>query len=256
MRPAPGISRRTALGRVGAVGALAAALLLSACAPSPEPTPEPTTSKPAPKPSPDPTAEPAPEPEAQWERFSDPRTIGSFEVAPGRSVVESERSEPEHEIFVFDVFDETGELQLRYARKVMGLGGGCGGDENGPDETSFLTVTDLEVVPVEIPGYVRYSGALPGTTPTQFTYRALESAHADGVFATMAVSDTSLGAPYCFYYNLVQTESALVQFADTLQVSISDAPKHFDTMDEARAFMQTEDYEKAKRMLLSLRLDG
>lgn len=256
MSAVPSPRRNAMQGRAVAIGALAAALLLSACAPSPEPAPKPTTSKPAPKPSPEPTAEPTPEPEAEWERFSDPRTVGSFEVAPGWRVVESERSEPEHEIFVFDVFDEAGELQLRYARKVMGLGGGCGGDATGPDETSFLTVTDLEAVPVEIPGYVRYSGALPGTTPTQFTYRALESAHADGVFATMAVSDTSLGASYCFYYNLVQTESALVQFADTLKVSVGDATKHFGTMDEARAFMQTEDYEKAKRMLLSLRLDG
>lgn len=255
MRPAPGTSRRTALGRAGAIAALAAALLLSACAPSPEPTPEPTTSKPAPKPSPEPTTAPAPEPEAQWERFSDSRTVGSFEVAPGWRVVESEESEPEHELFRFDIVDEDGDLQLRYARKVMGLGGGCGGDGSGPDETSFLTVTDLETVPVEIPGYVRHGDPVPGTTPTQFTYRAIENSHAEGVFATMAVSDTSLGAPYCFYYNLLQTESAYVSFADTLQVSISDATKHFDTMDEARAFMQTEDYENAKRMLLSLRLD-
>lgn len=137
MSAAPRPRRRATPARAVGVGALAAAMLLSACAPSPEPTPKPTTSTPAPKPSPEPTAEPTPEPEAQWERFSDPRTVGSFEVAPGWRVVESERSEPEHEIFVFDVFDEAGELQLRYARKVMGLGGGCGGDENGPDETSF-----------------------------------------------------------------------------------------------------------------------
>ena len=256
MSPSPRSRRRTTPSSAVAIGALGAALLFSACAPSPEPGPTPTTSKPSPKPSPEPTEEPAPEPEAQWERFSDPRTVGSFEVAPGWSVVESERSEPEHEIYLFDVVDEEGDLQLTYARKVMGLGGGCGGDASGPDESSFLTVTELESVPVEIPGYVRYGDALPGTTPTQFTYRAIENAHAEGVFATMAVSDTSLGAPYCFYYNLLQTESALVRFADTLQVSISDATKHFGSMDEARAFMQTEDYAKAKRMLLSLRLDA
>lgn len=256
MSAAPRLRRRVTPGRAVAIGALAAALLLSACAPSPEPAPKPTTSKPAPKPSPEPTAAPTPESEAEWERFSDPRTVGSFEVAPGWRVVESERSEPQHEIFVFDILDEAGELQLRYARKVMGLGGGCGGDATGPDETSFLTVTELEAVPVTIPGYVMRGEAQQGTTPTQFSYRAIESPHAEGVFATMAVSDTSLGAPYCFYYNLLQTETALVGFADTLQVSISDATKHFGTMDEARAFMQTEDYEKAKRMLLSLRLDG
>lgn len=224
--------------------------LLAGCAPKPVDPPPTTPAAPA-KPSPTtaPSASPDPEPQ-QWERFADPRTPGSFEIPPGWSVVESEESEPEHEILKFDMLDAAGAKQLTYARKVMGLGGGCG------DDSSYdLVTSELDAQPLDVPGYVPSSDPLPGTVPPQFSYRVFETAHEPGVFATVALSDTTPGER-CFYYNLLMTDTGYVQFADTLQVSVSDAAKHFDSVEEARAYMNTDEYATLKRVLLSFRLDG
>ncbi|WP_157000626.1 hypothetical protein [Leucobacter komagatae] len=218
--------------------------LLAGCAQEPaEPAPTPTTPAPAPT---TPAPEPAPT-EAAWERFVDPRTPGSFEIPPGWSVVESEESEPEHELLKFDLLDSAGTKQLTYARKVMGLGGGCAGMSH--------TVTELETTPFEIPGYVANTGDYAPEISPSFTFTVLEDAGRPGLYGTLAVRD-GLPATECFFYNMVRTEDALVSFADTLKVTAYDAPRQFATMDEARNYMATEEDATLKRVLLSLRLDG
>lgn len=225
--------------------------LLAGCAPEPVDPPPTVPASPSPTATPSPTPAPEPEPTAAaWERFADPRTPGSFEIPPGWSVVESEESEPEHEIFKFDLLDAAGTKQLTYARKVMGLGGGCGGGPN-----SYLVTTELDAQPLEVPGYVPTSDPFPGVVPPQFSYRVFETVHEPGVFATVALSDTT-PTESCFYYNLLMGDTGYVQFADTLQVSVSDAVKHFDSADEARAYMDTDEYATLKRVLLSFRLDS
>lgn len=235
--------------RGGAIVVLAlicAGGVLTACAPEAAPEKPQTTASPKPSPSAEP--EPAPTPTQEvWERFADPRTPGSFEIPPGWTVGESEESEPEHEIYRFELRDGSGDVQLTYARKVMGLGGGCSGMSQ--------TVTELEVEPFELPGYVAHPGDYAPDISPSFTFTVIEDAQRPGFYGTLAVRD---GAPAtdCFYYNLVRTESALVSFADTLKVTAYDAPHYFETMDEARAYMATEEYATLKRVLLSLRLDG
>ena len=223
--------------------------MLAGCAPEQAPETPQATASPKPTPSAERPPDPAPDEEA-WERFADPRTPGSFEIPPGWTVSESEYSEPEYELYRFELRDVEGETQLTYARKVMGLGGGC-----GDDPESYLTVTELDATPVAIPGYVPNAESRPNAIAPQFSYRAIESALEPGVFATLALSDTGPGE-YCFYYNVLTTDSALVLFADTLQASTSDAVRHFDTMEAARAYMETEEYTTLKRVLLSFRLDG
>lgn len=239
---------RSRRGAAIALTVIVSAALLAACSTAP---PTPLTPTPTAAPAPKPAPKPAPEPiEPPWQRFSDPRTPGSFDVPPGWSVIEPGTSEPEYEIFQFVLLDEAGQPQLTYARKVMGLGGDC-----GYDASYDLVTTDLDTEPVQIEGYVPEEASMLPLSAPEFSYRAVENVREPGVFATIALSDTAPGEG-CFYYNLLHTASALVRFADTLQVSVSDAVKHFDTLAEARAYMDTDEYQLVKRVLLSFRLDG
>ncbi|WP_153006627.1 hypothetical protein [Leucobacter sp. G161] len=233
---ATGVVLRVRRGARVALTALVAGALLTACAAESAPPKPPVTSTPAPEP----TAE-------AWARFGDPRTPGSFEVPSGWSVVESDESEPEHEIFRFDLLDESGTTQLRFARKVMGLGGGCA--------DLAQQFTELEVLPIEVPGYVAATGDYAPSIAPSFTFTVLQDADDPGLHGTLGIRDSE-PVTDCFYYNLVRTETALVSFADTLKVTAYDAPRHFATIAEARAYMDTEQYATLKRVLLSFRLDG
>lgn len=233
-----------------AVAAIATGVLgLSACAPepvTPAPTAQPTpTSTPSPTqtPTPEPTQEPTPE---AWERFTDPRMSQSFEVPPDWTVQEI-GSPNDMGIVQFGVMDESGAQRLFFANTVQGLGGACG-------DLPVQAVEELDARPVDIPGYV----AAPDDGTTQLVaprvvFRAAPVA--EGAIASLALAD-DVPPESCMYYNLLHTADGLTAFGTRLQVDTYDPQAQwlFGSVDEARAYTQTEDYAKLVRILSSLRV--
>lgn len=246
--------RKPAAQRASALGAAlvlaAGAALLAGCAPEPDPAP-PVTPAPTASPSPDP--EPSPEPsEETWTRFADPRMPQSFEVPPGWSVTELPGAgEPgatnELGIYQFAVLDPEGAQQLFFASRVQGLGGACG-------DLPQVEFAPLDETQVEIPGYVAApDGVTELFSPQEVVFRAGQVA--EGVIASLGLVDSHPPVS-CMYYNLLHTEGGLMVFADRMQVDTY-APEEqrlFATMDEARAYTETEEYRTLVRILSSLRI--
>ncbi|WP_125098137.1 hypothetical protein [Leucobacter chromiireducens] len=242
-----------ALRRAAALGAavtLAAGVgLLAGCAPEPAP-PAPTAE---PTPAPTTSAEPDPEPtEDAWTRFSDPRMPHSFELPPGWTVSELVGDGQPGETndlgaYQFGIFDPDGTRQLYFASRVQGLGGAC----------AHLQQTEFEVLDnaqLEIPGYVpAQDGNVALFSPPEVVFRAGQLT--EGVVASLGLADSHPPAS-CMYYNVLHTDSGLMAFADRLQVDTF-APEEqrlFATMDEARAYTETEEYRVLVRILSSLRI--
>ncbi|WP_449283872.1 hypothetical protein [Leucobacter sp.] len=234
------------------VGAVAILLCAGATACAPEPGPPPTTATPSPTPTPDPTTPaPTPEPtEEPWERFSDPRFPQSFEVPPDWEVREIPSEYAAEDQYQLEVLDAAGAVRLHLLTGVQGLGGAC------TDALPVLTIEELDSEALELPGYAPPADAAPvESVPPRFVFRAAQLA--DRVVTSLSVSDDA-PAPSCMYYNLLRVQEGPMAFADAVQVDGSEAnpapPRTFASMDEARAFMGTEEYTTLKRVLLSLRL--
>lgn len=240
------------------MAALAAVVLaagLNACAPEPVTPPKPTTSAPpttappSPSETPTPTTEaPTTPPPAPWERFADPRITHSFEIPPGWSVQDL-GSPNDMGIVQFGVFDPAGTQRLVFMNQVQGLGGACGA-------LPPLAVEELAAQSVDIPGYVPTAD----TTGLQLVgpkvvFRAAPVA--EGVIASLALADDVL-PEYCMYYNLLHTDAGPLLFATRLQVDNYDPSSQwlFGSMEEARAYQQSEDYAQLVRILGSLRIAG
>lgn len=220
-------------------------------APDPTPSAKPTTAKPTttapppqtstPTPTPTPTQTPVPE---QWHRFTESRIAQSFEVPPGWTVVEQSSANAESGIVQFRVNDAQGKQQLYFASSVSGLGGSCG---NAP----ALVVEELDAEPTTIPGYAPLANPPATLTAPRFVYRAIQTGQ--GVVASLALTDEQL-PPACFQYNLLNPAAGTMVFADAVQVSAEYPPHLFASMDEAKAYMQTDEYQTLKRILRSLRI--
>lgn len=240
--------------------AVAAAFVLvagvSACAPEPtesaKPSPSPATSKPAtqaPTTSAPPTTTPttaAPDPEpVAWERFTDARIPHSFEIPPEWSVSELNASD-EMGIYQFAVLNPAGQQKLVFANDVQGLGGACG-------ELPAMTIEELDSQPVEIPGYVAAPDGVSELVAPRVVFRA--AAVEEGVIASLSLAD-DVPPNTCMYYNLMHTDTGLTLFADRMQVDTYDphSQRLFASMDEARAYTQTEEYAQLVRILSSLQL--
>lgn len=227
---------------------------LVACAgssdPDPAPPAKPSTTAPPTKtvtpaptstPTPTPTQTPVPE---QWQRFTDDRIAQSFEVPPGWAVVEQPSASAESGIVQFQVNDVQGKLQLYFASSVSGLGGSCG---NAP----ALVVEELDAEPATIPGYTPLANPPATLAAPRFVYRAMQTSQ--GVVASLALTDEQL-PPDCFQYNVLNPAAGPMVFADAVQVSAEYPPRLFASMDETKAYMQTDEYQTLKRILLSLRI--
>lgn len=235
------LSSRTA----ALVTAAAIAGSLSACAAS---EPAKPTSQPAPT-----TTEASKLTETPWHRFSDERFPHTFELPDGWTTEEVPTTYAEYGLYQFSVLDPDGQAQLTFSTQVTGLGGACTGAYEDLDPQ------ELDSQPLGLVGYVpaAQDASLPPLTPPHFAYRASQL---DGRVVTSIGVDNQTPPTYCFYYNLLATETGSVLFADRLQVSSApagdpaDEPREFATMDEARAFMQTEEYRTLKRIFTSLQL--
>lgn len=218
------------------------ALGLAGCAaettdPDPEPAIHPTaTAEPESKPKPKPV-------EQSWDRFSHPSLDFTFELPPDWSA-ELAYEEPEYGVANFDLIDKTGAVQLQFAQRVMGLGGGC-------TDTPHLPITELDSKPFDLPGYAPEADIHSSITltPPRFVYRVLELD--TGVVGSLAVIDEQ-PEDHCFYYNLLHTDEGLMSFADTMHFGPDEPPRIFSSRSEAEAYMQTDEYGTLKRMLLSV----
>ena len=226
------------------VVAAAIGVLLGAvgCAPSAEP---PTTSEPTATTAPTetPTVTPAPT-EAPWERFSDERMNYSFETPPGWTVEELPTSYESEGIVQLAILDPSGARQLYFSSGVVGLGGACG-------TTPPIVIEELDEVSVDIPGYVPMADPINPLVPPRVVFRAFESEQ--GVIASLALTDEQ-PVESCFFFNLLHPEAGMMVFADALQVSADAPPRTFASMDEARAFVETEEYATLQRILSSLQI--
>lgn len=237
--------------RGAAIVALGAGLLVG-CTAQPAPKDPPSTTSPADSAEPSTTSSVAPEEPTPvpWERFSDPRTPGSFEVPPGWEVREVGTASPEQDLVSFGLFDEFGTRQLSYIRAVSGLGGACG-------PVAELDVREVDTEPFSGEGYVHQStGPFAGDTVAQFSYRVVPEEFGTGAWGTLALSDSGPNGS-CFYYNLLNDERGRIMFSDRLQVDRTgggESGRYFASLDEAHAFVDTELYANLKRALLSFEL--
>ena len=125
-----------------------------------------------------------------------------------------------------------------------GLGGAC-----GPQPVPLLT---LDSEAVQIPHRTSADAGTP-----EFSFRVL-----DGTGIGLKVRGSlGLNQPdpqmleSCMYYNTVSSPVATLVFATGVQVTLTDtAGLTFDSVDEAKAYMATEEYAQLKSMFMSLQL--
>lgn len=250
-----GLASRVAVGRRPGgrlmIGALCLLLLVGTTACAAESTAPTEPERPAATetpPSPAPGEQPS---ERRWERFSDPRFPQSFEVPSGWTVRERPSDPASSGPYQFDILDAEGEPQLFLATGVQGLGGAC------TQDLPVLAIEELDSETLDLQGYAPPSagGAAVELVPPRFVFRA--SQLEDRVVTSLSVSD-DVPVQSCMYYNLLRLEPGPMAFADAMQVDGSDpnpaSPRAFASMDEARAFMASDQYATLKRVLLSLRL--
>jgi len=143
--------------------------------------------------------------------------------------------------------------ELVFGTQGGGLGGGC---------ATPVPYTVLDYVEVPLP----YNEAFEGVITPRFAYRAMES---NGkVLASYGLTSTVGGADgkACLIYNVVNgpEESPTYMFASGVQMR-SDLSEQeakaegvlvFNTMDEAIAYRNSEEYRQVKAMITSLKIQG
>jgi hypothetical protein len=187
-----------------------------------------------------------------WRTFTTSNSKISFDYPADWQATQKAPVSTDFEGILVDVADETGVV---IATLSFGPSGGIGGACQGP-----VPYTVLDSVEVNLP----HRPAKGSVTP-RFAFRALQES--DKVTASFGLTD-SPAVPNnmtCMFYNVVTgpEESPLFSFADAFQItagSTESAPGHkgaktFPSMDAARAYMQTPEYLKAKRMITSLKID-
>lgn len=122
-----------------------------------------------------------------------------------------------------------------------GLGGSCG--------PSHVPLQTLDSQPVDVPYVSGYGAPVPlfGFRVLDGTAVGLQVRGSLGLYQETEFQDS------CMYYNTVGTPNGLLGFATALQVRLDDSEGlAFNSMDEARAFMETEEYADLKRLFLSM----
>lgn len=122
-----------------------------------------------------------------------------------------------------------------------------------PEPKPFST---LDSVVLDIPQKASKLREFP-RGPSAFVFRVIES---DKVYGSMALSDIPLdpGTVTCGLDNtiLAPDNVPFAHFGDSLWLEASGraAALTFDSVAEAKAYMQTQEYQDVKRMLVSLEL--
>ncbi|QIK63150.1 hypothetical protein G7068_08025 [Leucobacter viscericola] len=238
--------------KVVAAGLVIVGLLAGAvgCAAQPDPAPsaKPTTTvKPTASPTPTPTVTPSPTPTPTpepWQRFTDARMPYSFETPPGWSVVEQPSPYGNQGMLQFLVNDAAGKQQLVFSAQASGLGGRCG-------DAAPVAVQELDAESVSIPGYTPQAAAAGQLVAPRFVYRAMQTDK--GIVSSLALND-QVAPESCYFYNLLHPAAGPIVFADAAQVSADYPPHLFASIDEAKAYVQSDEYKTLKRILLSLQI--
>ena len=204
---------------------------------SPVPTPPASQAPPIPSGPPAPTA-PAPE------RYSSQAARLSFDLPAGWTVVEKKVDGTTPSVQL-DINNQQG---IRVAGLEHALPGGLGG-ACGPEPVPVLT---LDSEAVQVPHRTSAGAGTP-----EFSFRVL-----DGTGIGLKVRGSlGLNQPdpqmleSCMYYNTVSSPVATLVFATGVQVTLTDTEGlAFDSVDEAKAYMATEEYAQLKSMFMSLQL--
>ena len=209
---------------------------------TPTPTPSATAT---PTPTPTLTATPSAAP-AAWTKFTDATGQATFEHPVGWTVSEAPHTIAGGQYNTIKVMNGEGKNVSTLAMHYDMTGGYiC------PVPKPYRT---LDSVALDIPQKAAKS---PSRGPSEYVFRVIES---DQVYGTMALNDAELapGTPTCILDNTIlgPENVPIVSFGDTLflQQDGKDAPLTFASVDEAEAYMQTQEYRDLKRMLVSLEL--
>lgn len=181
---------------------------------------------------------------AAWERYSNASARISFDLPPGWTVLEKKVDGTTPSVQL-DIANEQG---IRIAGLEHSIPGGLGG-ACGPEPVPVLT---LDSEAVDIPRRTSAGAGIP-----EFSFRVL-----DGTGLGLKVRGSlGLNQPdpqmleSCMYYNTVSSPVGTLAFATRVQVTVSDTNGlSFDSVDEAKAYMATEEYAQLKRMFTSLQL--
>ncbi|WP_437773171.1 hypothetical protein [Arthrobacter sp. KNU40] len=223
--------------------------------PAPSATPS-TSATPTATPTPTPTVSMAPA--VRWKTFTDATSQATFELPESWFVVERPTMIAGGSYNQASIRDaenkQVAELNFVYDRTI----GGCANPKPySPKPVTVLDSVDLDI-PQKADKVAWFSGAKGSPLgPSRFTFTVIKG---DRVYGTVALSEEHElpGTPVCHQINGITGPDnvPLVEFGDTWAMAAdgSNAPLVFDTMAEARAYTQTQDYQDMKRMLSSLSL--
>lgn len=185
---------------------------------------------------------------AAWTSFTDGTGQATFEHPPGWTVSEAPQKTQLGAFNTVEVKNPAGKTMATLSLVYDGAGGpAC------PEPKPFST---LDSVVLDIPQKASKLREFP-RGPSAFVFRVIES---DKVYGSMALSDIPLdpGTVTCGLDNtiLAPDNVPFAHFGDSLWLEASGraAALTFDSVAEAKAYMQTQEYQDVKRMLISLEL--
>ena len=213
--------------------------------PAPE---EPTPEEPTPSSSEQPQQTAEPDAAADWETYTTPSGVMAFELPPGWTVEPADFYNAEE---VLAVQNASGELMATLANGMLPTGQAC-----GPEQWPY---TVLDSAPVDLPS-VNQS---PRAIDPVFSYRVLQS---EPMVASYGVTDSvgSQTGENCVLINALRSSgpAGIFSFANHLMVrpqsGESAVPGYrvleFDTIEEAEAYQESQEYQQIKRMIMSLQV--
>ncbi|MBT2523731.1 hypothetical protein [Arthrobacter sp. ISL-28] len=210
--------------------------------PGPTSTPPATrTATAAPTPAPAPTA-------AAWTTFTDATGQATFEHPLGWTVSEAPQTIDGGSYNTVEVKNAAGKTMSTLQLVYDGAGGPMCPDPK-PYQTLDSVVVDIPQKAAKLKEFAR--------GPSAFVFRVIQG---DKVYGSLALTDGDL-APKpttCGLYNgiLGPDNVPFAHFGDAMWLMADgrDAPLTFNTVAEAKSYMQTQEYQDIKRMLISLAL--
>ncbi|WP_026554153.1 hypothetical protein [Arthrobacter sp. 35W] len=188
-----------------------------------------------------------------WKTFTDSTQQGTFELPANWSTVESPRmiaGMPFNKVSVRNAENkQVAALEFHYDL----AGGSC--TTPRPFDTLDAVELDIAQKPDKVKEFSAIKGAPLGLS--RFTFTVVE---ADKVYASIGLSEATQvqGTPGCTFRNMITAPENVpfTSFADTIDLYAdgTDAPLMFDSVADARTYMQTQEYQDLKRMMVSLSL--
>lgn len=185
---------------------------------------------------------------AAWTSFTDGTGQATFEHPAGWTTSEAPQKTQLGAFNTVEVKNPAGKTMATLSLVYDGAGGpAC------PEPKPFST---LDSVVLDIPQKASKLREFP-RGPSAFVFRVIKS---DKVYGSMALSDIPLdpGTVTCGLDNtiLAPDNVPFAHFGDSLWLEASGraAALTFDSVAEAKAYMQTQEYQDVKRMLVSLEL--